>query len=82
MTAALQQAKLLAVHSLDVARHVHLLFGAVVAVGTLELRLLAALPFLMVAQRALQLVVAAAVGALDPLVPAGAGWRVAEGGAV
>lgn len=53
----------LAVHALHVARDVHLLLGAVDAVGALELRLLAALPLLVVAQRGLELVDAAAVGA-------------------
>lgn len=55
----------LAVHPLHVARDVHLLLGAVHAVRALELRLLAALPLLVVAQRRLELVDAAAVGAAE-----------------
>lgn len=54
-----------AVHALHVARDVHLLLGAVHAVGALELRFLAALPLLVVAQRRLELVEAAAVGAAE-----------------
>lgn len=55
-----------AVHSLHVTSDVHLLLGAVDAVGALELRLLATLPLLVVAQRRLELVQAAAVRTREP----------------
>lgn len=71
--------ELLAVHTFDVPGHVHLLLGSVVAVRTLELRLLAALPLLMVTQRTFQLVVASAVRTLDTFrvlhVGGRAAWR-------
>lgn len=53
------------VHPLHVSRHVHLLLRLVNAVGTLELGLLAALPLLMVSQRALQLIDPSADGAVE-----------------
>lgn len=52
-------------HALHVARDMHLLFGAIYAVRTLELRFLPALPLLMVAEGGLELVDAAAVGARE-----------------
>ena len=58
-------AELLLMHALHVPRYVHLLLGPVDAVGALKLRLLAALPLLMVPQAALQLVDAAAGGAAE-----------------
>lgn len=75
---ALQDAQLLAMHAFNMPRDVHLLLGAVVAVRALELRLLAALPLLMIPQGALQLVVAPAVRTFDALVAARTGRRVGE----
>jgi hypothetical protein len=55
------------VHPLHVAADVHLLLGPVHTVRALELRILAALPLLVVAQRRLQLVRPATVGTGEPI---------------
>lgn len=54
------------VHPLDVPGDVHLLLSLIRAIGAVELRLLAALPFEVVAEGALQLVRPAAVRTEDP----------------
>lgn len=56
------------VHPLHVPPHVHLLLGLVRTVGTVELRFFAALPLLMVPQRAPQLVKPAALRTSESLV--------------
>lgn len=57
---------LLAMHALHVSRYVHLLLSPIHAVWTLELRLFAALPFLVVSQRRLKFIYSAAVGTCEP----------------
>jgi len=52
------------VHAFNVPGDVHFLLGPVIAERTLELRVFAAFPFLVVAQRALQFVVSAAAWTL------------------
>ena len=66
----------LLVHALHVAGDVHLLLGPVDAVRTLELRLLAALPLLVVAQAALEFVNASAGRAVETV----AGGRAVAAG--
>lgn len=59
---ALDLDELLLVHALHVPTNVHLLLGTVHTERTLELRILAALPFQVVAQRRLEFVHATAFG--------------------
>lgn len=65
--------KFLLVHALHVASDVHLLFSTVHAVRTLELRLFAALPLLMITQAAFEFVHATAGRTVETILVKGTG---------